>query len=234
MRHYQKQLGLGVIIGVLVISICGCVSTLRPRMPAVLGLSVDRMALSSKPVGLWSKDRIFGLAIHSDATGREAAPPISLPLLSKLSQRIQVYLGQHCGVSEVKRIPRDGIQEGDEFSALLNAAKPHHIDALIVALFSSTESTHVGTFGESRMMTQMPGTTTFNVALVELGVIDVAQELVTFQVEKTATERMDRLKVPIGQGQGTLEEALDLLRANSAQQALDDALQDFTSGCLSD
>lgn len=203
-------------------------------MPAVLGLSVDRMALSSKPIGLWSKDRAFGLVIHSDATGREAAPVISSPLLSKLSQRIQVYLGQHCAVSEVKRISIHGIQEGDGFSSLLNAAKQHHVEALIVALLSSTESTHVGTFGESRMMTKMPGTTTFNVALVELGVIDVAQELVMVQVEKTATERMDRLKVPIGHDQGTLEDALDILRANSAQQALDDALQDFTGGCLSD
>ncbi|GJL66254.1 MAG: hypothetical protein NPIRA05_12250 [Nitrospirales bacterium] len=230
MKFCQRPLGREIVIGVLVVSLWGCVSTPSPRMPAVFGLSRDKAAVTVTPLVQWSAYQTLGLVIHSDSTGSGAAPAISSPLLSTLSERIQAYLRQHCAISEVKHIPRHEIEWGS-FSSLLNAAQKYQVEAVLVALFSSTESMQADTFGEERMMTHMPGTTTSSMALVELALVNVEQGAIVHSVDKTAVEHMDRLTVPIGQDQGTLEEALDILRANSGQQALDDALQDLTHGC---
>ena len=81
------------------------------------------------------------------------------------------------------------------------------------------------------MMTQIPGTITDNNASVELALIDVGKGRIVYQAHGTATESMDRLNVPIGDDELTLEEALDILRANAGQQALDKALLTLTEGC---
>jgi len=232
MKFHQKQLGRGVVIGMCVM-LCGCVQTPSQRMPAVFELPVDKMALSTAPLVNWSNYQTFGLVMLSDSTGPEAALAISSVLLSTLSQRIQGYLERHCTVSGLIHLPVDRRHEGSRLLSILNEAKEYQVEALIVALFSSTESTHADTFGEERMMTQMPGTTTLNVALVELGLVDVEQGTLALYIDKTAVKSLDRLTVPIGHDRGTLEEALNILRANAGQQALDDALHDFTRGCVS-
>ncbi len=81
------------------------------------------------------------------------------------------------------------------------------------------------------MMTQMPGTTTHNSALVELALVNVEKGNIEIQANGKGRESLERLTVPIGADQLTKEAALDILRANSGQQALDAALQEFTKGC---
>ena len=227
----KKSLWLVVCVGFLIINFGGCVQAPSSRMPAILGLSVDKKMTSSSILKQWPNHQTFGLITLSDATGPQAAPAISADMLSRLSQRSQLYLGKHCATPVIKVIPNSGIQISQGLSSLLKAGRAHGAESLIFALFSSTEITEPATFGEARMMTQMQGTTTHNSALVELGLIDVEQGVVTVQANGEAAESLDRLDAPIGDSPPTFDEALDILRANAGQQALDKALTHFTRGC---
>ena len=233
MRFCQKSLWLGVGLVILVLGFSGCVTTPSLRMPAVLGLPLDKKVTHVRELRQWPKHQRFGLVTLSDTTGPKAAPAISSTMLSRLSQRIHVNLEKRCAGPEINDIPITDLQMNYGLSSLLEVAKGHDVESLIIALFSSTETTQANTFGEERMMTQMPGTTTHNWALVELGLLDVEQGIVVIQANGEATESLDRLMVPIGTDQPTREEALDILRANAGQQALDVALQDFMQGCVS-
>ncbi len=197
----------------------------------VLGLPTDTNTNNLLHVAPWPAHEALGLVMISDANGPEGAPAISSSMLSVLSQRIEVYLRDHCAVSEVERIPSIKFQGNQGLSSLIDLAKKHHVKSVILALFSSTESTQPGMFGESRMMTQIPGTTIHNSALVELGLFDVEKGMLKEQIYAEATESLDQLVSPIGDDNPTPEEGLDILRANAGQQALDKALPDFTQGC---
>ncbi len=233
MNILKRQLGFGFVIGFLMLSVGGCVSPVSPRMPAILGLSEETMGVNSNPSGHWANHRTFGVVTLSDSTGPEAAPAMSSPLLLTLTRRIEATLERQCGVTDLKRLSVPRLSEKSGLATLRHVAQKQNVEAVIIVIFSSTESIEPATFGEARMMTQMPGTTTYNTALVELALIDIAEERIAFRVEKTAVERLDRLNVPIGHNQGTREEALDILRAQAGQQALDRGLQDLTRGCSS-
>ncbi len=231
MSVYHKNLRFWVLIVCLTLGFGGCVSSPNPRMSEVLGLPVDKT--STQPlIRRWTERQAIGLVALSDATGPDAAPAISSSLLSRLTHRAEVYLSQHCRIPEIKIIPFNGDEAKRDPSTLIKRTRDHQVGSLIVALFSSMETTQPATFGEARMMTQMPGTTTHNSALVELGMIDITRGIVERQAYGEATESLDRLTVPIGNDQPTYEEALDILRANAGQQALDKALQGFTQGCV--
>ena len=229
MNTFHKILWLG--LSVLGMVIGGCVSAPSPRMPMILDLPLEPEGRKVRTLDKWPVHDTIALMTLSDASGPNAAPAISQAMLSRLSQRTQHYIGDRCHVSDVQVIPVEGPKESRHLGALLEMAKRVEAESLIVALFSSTESTEAGTFGEERMMTQMPGTTTHNTSLVELGLFNVQQGNIEFQAIGEARETLDRLNVPIGTDQPTQEMALDILRANAGQQALDKALADFTKGC---
>ncbi|GJL55892.1 MAG: hypothetical protein NPIRA02_30240 [Nitrospirales bacterium] len=233
MNMLLRQLGVGCLTGFLMLSVSGCVSPVSPRMPAVLGLSEELMDVTSNPSDHWAKYRTFGLVTVSDATGPEAAPAVSSTLLLTLTRRVEAYFEHQCGGIALKRFPMPDFHAGKGLISLRHVARQHDVEAVIIVIFSSTESMEAATFGEARMMTQMPGTTTYNTALVELALLDVAEGRLALRIVQTAVERLDRLNVPIGSDQGTREEALDILRAQAGQQALDRGLEGLTHGCPS-
>ena len=225
-------LRLGVGLGSLILAVGGCVSTPSPRMSALLGVPVNAETMATQPVAKWPAQHRFAFMIVSDASGPEAAPAISASMLSRLAQRTQVYLEKYCELSGIVPIPIEATQTDQRLIALLEKAKQVDAESLIIALFSSTESTEAGTFGEERMMTQIPGETTHNTALLELGLVNVERGSMDIQVSGEARQSLDRLNVPIGADYPPYETALDILRANAGQQALDRALPIFTKGCV--
>ena len=231
MMQCKKILWAGVGLGFLIMNFGGCVTAPSSRMASVLGLPVDKEMVANHPVLRWPNDQTVGLMALSDDSGPNAAPAISSAMLSRLSQRTQVNLGKRCATPEIKNISHSGLGGRQSLSSLIDIAKGHKVESLVIAMFSSTETTEPATFGEARMMTQMPGSTTHNSALVELALIDVDQGVVMIQANGQATESLDRLNAPLGNDQRTNEEALDILRANAGQQALDRALTEFTRGC---
>ncbi len=224
-------LRLGVCLGCLILAVGGCVSTPSPRMPALLGVPVHTESMTLRPVEIWPNQHRFAFMIFSDGSGPEAAPAISDSMLSRLAQRTHVYLKKHCELSEIVPIFIEATQKDHRFTTLLENAQQVDAEYLIIALFSSTESTEAASFGEERMMTQIPGETTHNTALLELVLVNVERGSIEIQAIGEARESLDRLNVPIGADQLTYERALDILRANAGQQALDRALPTFTKRC---
>ena len=83
--------------------------------------------------------------------------------------------------------------------------------------------------GEERMMTRMPGLTVENYALVEMAFLEIQSGQVVVQERGRASESLDWLSTPIGSDRPTVEEARDILRANAAEKALDQAISRFTA-----
>ncbi len=232
MKIHQNILWMGVGIGLLYMSVSGCVSsTPSPRMQEFLGLPMKQNLPAANSFQSWPDRHHMALMVRSDATGPEAAPAISPSMLSLLSQRTQAYLLKHCDVTNIQVIPSTMTQRDHHLPVLLEKAKSLDAQSLLLVLFSSTESSEAGTFGEERMMTQMPGLTTYNTAVVELGLVNIDNSRLERYAAEQATESVDQLNVPIGDNQPTKEEALDIVRANAGQQALDLGLQKFTQGC---
>ena len=80
-------------------------------------------------------------------------------------------------------------------------------------------------------MTQMSGTTFENMALAEVVLLDLADYAVTFALPGSATETLEILDAPIGDGQPSREQSLEILRAQAGQQALDRSLNFFGQWC---
>jgi hypothetical protein len=80
-------------------------------------------------------------------------------------------------------------------------------------------------------MTQMSGTTFENMALAEVVLLDLAEYVVTFDLAGAATETLEVLDAPIGEGRTSRAESLDILRAQAGQQALDKSLNILRKRC---
>ena len=81
------------------------------------------------------------------------------------------------------------------------------------------------------MMTQMSGSAVDNIAIAEVALLRLADYGVTFVLQGSATETLELLDAPIGEGQPTREQSLDILRAQAGQQALDQALNVIGKEC---
>ena len=102
---------------------------------------------------------------------------------------------------------------------------------VILVVFSSTEQGGPTVLGEERMMTQMSGTSIENTALAEVGLFRIADERLLIDIPAGAQETLELLDAPIGEGQPSREESIDILRAQAAQQALDRSLNKFGQWC---
>ena len=230
-QYVKRWVGIG--LASFLIGLSGCESAPTPRLSTVLELQATEIINVSQQSSTWSNIQSLGIATLSDATGPEAAPPLSSEFLSRLALRVKAKIEEQCSVLNVQTLSVSGREHDVDGAMLLKQAKLSGVNFVLIALFSSTEVRQPATFGEARMMTQIPGTITDNSALVELALVDVGKGMIVHQAHGTATESMDRLNVPIGDDQLTLEEALDILRANAGQQALDEALLKLTKSCRS-
>ena len=102
---------------------------------------------------------------------------------------------------------------------------------LLLVVLSSRELSGPVTLGEERMMTQMSGTVIENTALAEVALLRLADYVMTFVIASSATETLELLDAPIGKGQPTPEQSLEILRAQAGQQALDRSLSVLGQWC---
>lgn len=172
--------------------------------------------------------------VHSDTTGPGAAPAISLAFLETLSRRTEEFLTQHCLVSSVVPITLpSSTQPAQLQQELISRGQEHGISHILLVILSSREYSGPVTLGEERMMTQMSGTTFENMALAEVALLDLADYAVAFDLAGAATETLEVLDVPIGEGRPSRAESLDILRAQAGQQALDKSLNILGKRCHS-
>lgn len=207
----------------------GCVAGPHPRLTALFG---EQASQRQQPGPVWPQLQRIGLVVHSDTTGSDAAPAISPAFLEALSRRPETLLTQRCRVSSVVPITLPSSpQPAPLQQELIVRGQEQEISYLLLIILSSREYSGPVTVGEERMMTQMSGTTIENLALVEVGLLDLAEYAVTFAVPGSATETLESLDAPIGDDELSREQSLEILRAQAGQQALDQSFNLLGQWC---
>ncbi len=210
----------------------GCGGNPQPRLPDLLGEGVSK---SSKVQPIWPQIHQIGLLVHSDSTGPESAPAISATYLDTLGQRIERMLIQRCGMDSVVPVEFSVVEReslGEKTTNVLQLGENEQgLSHVLLVVFSSTEKTGPTTVGEARMMTQIRGIAVENSALAEVGLLRVADSRLLIDLSDQARETLDMIDAPLGDQQLSKEESLAILRAQAAQQALDQSLQKFGQWC---
>jgi len=207
----------------LLLFVVGCGDGPHPRLGSLMGTQISQHQQSDL---VWPQVKRIGLVVHSETTGSGAAPPISGPFLETLGRRTEEFLIQRCLVSTVVPITfPSSPQHAQIREELIARGQAHGLSHLLLVVLSSRESSGPVTLGEERMMTQMSGTSVENMALAEVALLRLGDYAVTFNLPGAATETLEYLDAPIGEGQPTRQQSLEILRAQAGQQALDRALE---------
>ena len=213
----------------LLLFVGGCVEGPQPRLDSLMGTQIYQ---NQQPNPLWPQIQRIGLMVHSDPTGPGAAPAISPAFLETLRRRTEEFLTKRCMISSVVPIAfPSSTQPAQLQQELIARGQEHGISHLLLVILSSREYAGPVTLGEDRMMTQMSGTTFENMALAEVALLDLADYAVTFDLPGSATETLEILDAPIGEGMPSRAESLDILRAQAGQQALDHSLNFLGKRC---
>jgi len=201
----------------------------QPRLNALFGTQIYQR---QQPDPVWPQPQRIGLVVHSDTSGPGAAPAISPAFLETLSRRTEEFLTQQCRVSFVAPIAfPSSTQHAQIQQELISSGQEHGISHLLLVILSSQEYSGPVTLGEDRMMTQMSGTTFENMALAEVVLLGLADYAVAFDLRGSATETLEVLDAPIGEGRLSRAESLDILRAQAGQQSLDKSLNILGKRC---
>ena len=226
--HDRHMLRLVVFtLMAILLSSCGGES-LTPRLPAYLGPTVSHDAGPSRgQLSGMSKTQGFGLFLISDTTAPQSAAPIAGPLLTVLENRIREYMESELSVHVTESIPADLFFPQGEMVGLQEWGRTKHIGQAFVVILSSQEEESQTMLGEERMMTQMPGVEVVNSSLAEIALVDLPTGRVKIQARGESVQSMEQLLVPLGNRENSQHSPRDLLRANAAQQALDQALGHF-------
>ncbi len=225
----MKGLVLSISAGTFLLLLFGCADGPHPRLNALLG---DQTYRELQLHSTWPPIERIGLIVHSDATGPGAAQPISSEFLEILSRRTEQFLLQRCQVASVISFPFPSLDQPAEIQqALASRSEEHRLSHILLVILSSRERTGPVTLGEERMMTQMSGTMVENTALAEVIVLRVSEYQGLITLPASATETLEMLDAPLGEGGPTREESLDILRAQAAQQALDRSLYVLGQWC---
>lgn len=220
--------GLFIVLS-LAMLLGGCGAGPNPRLGVLLGAQESQ---SRPSPSMWPLADRVGLVIHSDMTGPGASPSIPQNFLETLRHRTEEFLMQRCSVSSVVPIPFPSSSEPSQVQQeLLAQGQKQGVSYLVLVVLSSREAGGPVTLGEERMMTQMSGTAVENRALAEVAVLRLQDFVMINSVGGTATETLELLDAPIGENQLSRKESLDILRAQSGQQALDHALRLLEKGC---
>ena len=221
-----------VVLGALMF-LGGCGDGPHPRLQTLLGKDAFSTQKTNKPE--WSHLERVGLLVHSDTTGPKSAPAISTQYLETLGRRTEQMLKQQCNVDSVVSVDFVPSQEDERKEAgtqvFLVPGKELGLSHVLLVVFSSTERGGPTVLGEERMMTQMSGTSIENTALAEVGLFRLADTQLLIEIPAGAQETLELLDAPIGEGQPSRDESIDILRAQAAQQALDKSLRVFGQWC---
>ncbi len=180
----------------------------------------------------WPQLQRIGLVVHSDTTAPGAAPSISKSFRETLSRRTEAFLTRRCRVSSAVPIafPASTAQAAIQQEFILRGQELG-ISHLLLVVLSSRENSSPVTLGEETIMTQMSGTLIENLALAEVVVLRLSDYQGLIALSAGATEELQLLDAPLGEGALSRDESLNILRAQAAQQALDRSFQALGQWC---
>ncbi len=185
-------------------------------------------------IGAWSSQKLkkIGLVVHSDSTGPSAAPAISSTHLTTLTNRTEVFMAEHCSLSDFVPIPFPSATNQEQIQQeLISRGQSHGVSRIVLVVLSSRENSGPVTLGEERMMTQMHGMVIENTALAEVVLVRLSDFAVMSYISGWTTEVLEQLDAPIGDVPTSKVESLEILRAQAGQQALDHALDIISRSC---
>lgn len=222
-----------IVFTCLLVSILtGCGGGPPPRLIELVGEDAFPRKERSPAKDEWWQVSTIALVVHSDATAQNAAPAIISEYLETLTRRTEEFLRQRCSFHEIVTLPP--LSKSGNFSQELKVQGQRlQVPYEILIVFSSREKGGPETIGEATMMTQMGGTVIENSAIVEIGILRVADFKMVFMAQGSGTESLEQLDVPIGSNQPSPTNAREILRARAGQYALDRALSSLGAACQS-
>ncbi len=214
---------LSVLVGMLLI--VGCQSQAPPRLPLYIG-QVEGLhdAQGNRPQSLPSPLNQVGVMVVMDSSLPNAAPPLSPAMLEILENRLVKKMDEYFAL-QVKAIRSDQpFQATGDVTSVTHLAKSHNFDFMLLTILSSTEIESHIEIGEETMMTRMSGVEIENTGKAELALLHADSGQMALHAEGDGASSMEQLEVPIGGDYPRKEDAKDILRANAAEKALDQAL----------
>ncbi|MCH7614551.1 MAG: hypothetical protein IH978_02260, partial [Nitrospinae bacterium] len=154
----------------------------------------------------------------------DSALPLSPDMLAILENRLVKKMDEYFALQVRPIRLAQPLQPTGDMSPFTHLTKIHKLDFMLLAVLSSTEEESHIEIGEETMMTRMSGVSIDNEALAELALINADSGKIALHAAGNGASSMEQLTAPIGEDYPRKEDARDILRANAAQQALDQAL----------
>jgi len=224
--HNLKFLHIFAVL-IILSMLGGCAqNALSPRLPTYFPVGT-MMSGSTVFRSLPHSGLNVGLYMLSDDSEPWLAPALPDSMLAILRNRLRQNLLHDQVISVVTEGEDNAFFHRRRSTPNIEMSSIKEWPNIIVAIMSSVEHESPTHLGAQPIMTQMPGQTIENYALAELALVDARSQKVVFHVEGQASATMDELTVPFGETIESGVEGRDILRANSAQAALDRALVEF-------
>ncbi len=214
---------LWVFVGILLM--VGCQQSRVPRLPLYIG-QVEGLhdVQEHRPQSLPSSINKVGVILITDSSFPNAAPSLSPAMLEILENRLVKKMDDYFAL-EVKALRFDQpLQPTGDVTSMTHLAKSHNLDFMLLAILSSTEIESHIEIGEETMMTRMSGVEIDNTALAEIALLNGDSGKIALHAVGEGSSSMEQLDAPIGADYPRKEDAKDILRANAAETALDQAL----------
>lgn len=205
-----------------------CSSAAPGRMSSYLGPELSQpAAFAGEHEGVPPEGFRAALLVINDTTGPDSAPPLSAARWALMENLVREQLEAGLPLRVVAVVPSSATSGALDRARLRALGRRHEVGALVVVVLTSREDEAPTHLGQGYMMTQMPGVTVVNRALMELAWLDARAGRLMLEVQGRGSEILEELDVPLGSGQPDKREARDLLRINAAKHALDRALLNF-------
>ncbi len=209
--------------------VAACNTSQSGRMGAYLGAELSQMAApSGRPVRLPAEGFRAGLLVINDTTGPDSAPPLSAPRRALMENVVRESLERSLPIQVVAMLPASQISGVMGPARLRELGWMFEIEYMVLALLSSQDAEEPTHLGQSYMMTQMPGVTFVNRAVMEIALLDVKGGTLLAYAAGRGTEMLDELDVPLGRDLPSKSDTRDIVRVNAGKHALDRATADFT------
>lgn len=184
------------VIGIVLVTIqTGCAAATAPsRLQAYIGAYLTPALESLIPLS--NKAGRTGLLVIADQTAEEAAPALPDEARTRLTEQLKERLAQSLPLTVETLIPAEGVQPTGDLSPLLESAKAHDVQYLLVVVVSATEQEYPQTVFLGWHTHSQPGLRRDNWSLLEAALIDVKTGAVLLHGEGRSMATLDRPMAP--------------------------------------
>lgn len=179
----------------LVVVLTGCATATPPsRMDQYVGTHPAPSLESLTPLS--DRKGRTGLLVIADQTAEEAAPPLPDEAQIRFTEQLKERLTQSLPLSLETLTPTEGVRPNGDISPLLELAKSHDMEYLLLVVASATEQEYPQTVFLGWHTHSQPGLRRDNWSLLEAALIDVKTRAVLLRGEGRSMATLDRPMAP--------------------------------------